>query len=99
MKLEAIVKVEEGAAHFDVSPVGGGVYYARLVRYTGRPGQAPPEEIVMVRGVRNWNGSCDRTELINELGEVIDNIIIEAPIFKNESRTERRHDKTRSPEQ
>jgi len=99
MKLDAIVKVQENVAHFTVSPLGRGVYLAFLTGYQGAPEQSPPEEIVLVRGLRHWTGSCDHTDLVNELGEVIDALSEEAPIFKREGEQERKRKGSGSPEQ
>jgi hypothetical protein len=99
MKVEAIVRINGDVAHFDVSPLARGVYFANLVRFEGRPEQTPPEEIILVRGLHNWRGSCDRAELVYELGEVIDDVVQSAPIFRHANSPERRHDKRGTPEQ
>lgn len=99
MKLDAIIKVQDNVAHFTVSPAGKGVYLAFLSSYQGAPEQSPPEEIVLVRGLRHWTGSCDRPDLIRELGDVIDALSEEAPIFKRDGEQERKREGTGSPEQ
>ena len=99
MKLDAIVKVQDNVAHFIVSPVGKGVYLAFLSGYQGAPELSPPEEIVLVRGLRHWTGSCDNHDLISELGDVIDALSEEAPIFKRDGEQERKREGSGSPEQ
>jgi hypothetical protein len=99
MKLNAIVKIDDAVAHFTLSPSGAGVYQAELVHYEGRPEQSPPNRILLVRSIRHWTGSCDRTDILQELGDVIDNVINEAPMFKNESDSSYRPKRSGSPEQ
>lgn len=98
MKLDAIVKIYDNVAHFTVSPAGRGVYIAFLSGYQGSPEQSPPEEIVLVRGLRHWAGSCDNPDLIRELGEVIDAMSEDAPIFKRDGEQERKREGSGSPE-
>ena len=85
MKLEAIVNIGEAVAHFTVTPDRHGVYHAELIKYQGSPDAAPPSRITLVRGVRRWTGSCDRQDILTELGEVIDSVKTNASIFKNDT--------------
>jgi len=84
VKLEAIVKLESGMAEFVIAPEGRGIYRADLVKYEGQPEFAPPQRIILTRGIRRWTGSCDREDLLGELGQMIDRLAAEAPIFKEE---------------
>ncbi|HWJ28202.1 MAG TPA: hypothetical protein VNS32_16785 [Flavisolibacter sp.] len=52
----------------------------------------------MVRGLRHWAGSCDNPDLIRELGEVIDAMSEDAPIFKRDGEQERKREGSGSPE-
>lgn len=99
MKLNAIVKIKDILAHFSLFPVGRGVYRALLTRFKGRPDEAPPEEIILARSVRHWAGSCDNPEVIRELGEAIDSLQQEAPIFKTQEDEARSRGEAGSPEQ
>ena len=96
MKLRAVVKMDEAVAHFAVSHKGPGMYHADLVRYDGQPGHEPPSRILLIRGVRQWTGSCDNEALLDRIGREIDRAVTEAPIFR-----ENRHKRNRggSPEQ
>lgn len=98
MKLNAIVKVNEEVAQYTVSPAGRGVYVARLCPGSDRSKSSFPEEIVLVRGIRHWTGSCEESHLIRELGEVIDAMGEDAPIFKREGDSERKRHGSGSPE-
>jgi len=85
MKLEADVRINDDAtARFSVSPQGPGMYQAKLIRFNGMPNEAPPSRIILVRSVRQWTGSCDNEKLMNQLGQVIDRVVSDAPIFKKE---------------
>ena len=97
--MNAIVKIDDAVAHFSLSPSMGGVYHAELVRFEGSPERMPPSRIMLVRGIRNWTGSCDRTELLEELGQIIDNVINDAPMFQKEAGSGSRVKKSGSPEQ
>jgi hypothetical protein len=98
MKLEAIMKIEDAVAHFTVSHRGPGLYHAHLIRFNGNPDLAPPSRIILVRSVRQWTGSSDNQALLNNLGDVIDRAVSEAPIFKNE-KNRKPPDQRKSPEQ
>jgi hypothetical protein len=98
MKLDAEVRINEGTAHFSVSPKGPGMYQAKLIRFNGMPEEAPPSRIILVRSVRQWTGSCDNEKLLNELGQVIDRIVSDAPIFKKDA-DRRSHGRNASPDQ
>lgn len=99
MKLEAIVKLGDGAAHYLISKEGRGCFRAELVHYAGRTDNQPPREVVLVRSFRTWKGSTSNQQLLNELGEAIDSLVTGAPIFKKDPDAERTRDKTGSPEQ
>jgi hypothetical protein len=72
MEMEAVVLYREEFARYRVIPERQGVYQAQLVKYYGNPASAPPEQIVLVRGVRKWIGSYPMPELLNDLGRVIE---------------------------
>lgn len=99
MKLEAIVKLGDGAAHYLISREGRGCYKAELVNYSGETYNNVPNELILLRGYRNWTGSTSNQQLLNELGEAIDSVVSGAPIFRKDSEPERNPDKTKSPEQ
>src|SRR5690242_15936930 len=89
MKLEAVVNIEGDAARFMVSPRAPGMYQAELVQFSGSPDMAPPSRIILVRGVRQWAGSCNDV-LLNQLGQAIEGAVADAPIFKREKDRGRR---------
>jgi hypothetical protein len=99
MKLEAIVKNEDGVAHFVISHETHGVYRADLIRYEGSPDQAPPSQILLMRGYRHWTGSYSRQDLLQELGQQIDDVVSDAPLFQKDTGPERSPEKAGSPEQ
>ena len=72
MELKAVVVFEGRNAHYNVSPETNGIYQARLIHYEGPPQKAPPSEVILVKGYRQWTGSYDRQELLNEIGRVIE---------------------------
>ena len=73
MQLKAVVQYEGGWAHYDVSPESHGIYQARLLRFEGSTDRPPPpEELILVRGYRQWSGSYERQELLNEIGNFIE---------------------------
>ena len=72
MEWKTVVRFLGDPAHYKIVTDRSGIYYARLLRYEGTPDIMPPEEIVLVKGVRRWNGSHDIQELIDELGRAIE---------------------------
>lgn len=72
MLQEAVVSYGEHFAVYQLSSEQEGVYYARLIRFYGSPEASPPNEILLVKGVRKWIGSIKTPELLNALGEVIE---------------------------
>jgi hypothetical protein len=72
MEMEAVVPFDEGIAHYLVSPDNSGIYQARLVQFEGNAGRMPPNEVILVKGYRQWSGSYERQDLLNSLGEAIE---------------------------
>ena len=72
MEMKAVVPFEDGMAHYLVSPESSGIYQARLVEFEGSTDRKPPEEVILVRGYRQWSGSYERQDLLNSLGEAIE---------------------------
>ena len=72
MEWKAVVRFLGDPAHYKIITDRSGIYYARLLKYEGPSGITPPEDVVLVKGVRRWNGSYDVQELIDELGRAID---------------------------
>jgi len=71
--VKAVVQFEGGLAHYVVSPESNGIYQARLLQYEGgSPDKAPPSEVILVRGYRQWSGSDERQDLLNEIGNAIE---------------------------
>jgi hypothetical protein len=72
MELKAVVEYKGALAHYSLSPENFGVYQARLLKYEGDPDCKPPQHVLLAKSVRNWAGSCDQRELLNNLGAVIE---------------------------
>jgi hypothetical protein len=72
MEWKAVVRFLGDPAHYKIQTDRTGIYHARLLKYEGATGVTPPEDIVLVKGVRRWNGSDDFQELIDELGRAIE---------------------------
>ncbi|HEY0731886.1 MAG TPA: hypothetical protein VGD33_05680 [Chitinophagaceae bacterium] len=73
MVVRAVVKYRGALAHYGVNQENEGIYQAQLIRYDGRPDHAPPVKITLVKGLNHWSGSSEREELVDEIGEIIDN--------------------------
>ena len=73
MEMKAVVPFGEGIAHYVVSPESSGIYQARLVEFEGTADRVPPAEVILVKGYRQWSGSYERQDLLNSLGEAIEN--------------------------
>ncbi len=73
MGMNAIVPFDGGEAHYIVSPASNGIYQAQLIDFKGASNIQPPPEVILVKGYRQWSGSYDRQDLLNQLGEAIEN--------------------------
>lgn len=73
MVVRAVVKYRGALAHYGVTQENEGIFQAQLIRYDGRPDHAPPVKITLVKGLNNWSGSSEKEELVDEIGEIIDN--------------------------
>jgi hypothetical protein len=71
MKVTASVEFKGGTAHFAIRSANSGIYHANLLRYEGNTFDTPPNEVTIIRGVRQWTGSCNEDLQIEKLGEVI----------------------------
>ena len=73
MLLEAVVSYGEHFALYHLSSESEGVYQAELVKFYGSPNEAaPPEQVLLVKGVRKWIGHPVIPELLNDLGQAIE---------------------------
>jgi hypothetical protein len=72
MDLKANVKYNNGNACFTIHKDSPGVYHADLVYFDGDNKFSPPKKITLVRGIRQWAGSYDNSDLLNELGKIIE---------------------------
>ncbi|MGZ3838100.1 MAG: hypothetical protein ACXVBI_06005 [Flavisolibacter sp.] len=72
MEMKAVVEFEGGLAHYHISPETNGIYQARLLQYEGNSGKNPPAEVILVRGYRQWSGSYERQDLLNNIGSIIE---------------------------
>lgn len=72
MQVKVAVRYGDGLAHYVLTPESRGVYQARLLRWDGGSMAPPPREITLVKGVRQWVGSCDRPMLLQELGRALE---------------------------
>ena len=72
MEMKAVVQYLGNRAHYAITPESQGIYYARLTKYEGPEDVTPPENIILVRGPRQWVGSYDERSLLDELGQSID---------------------------
>lgn len=72
MDLKANVRYANGNACFEIYRDSPGVYHADLAYFDGDENVTIPKKITMVRGIRQWTGSCADIELLNQLGRVIE---------------------------
>jgi hypothetical protein len=72
MDFKAVVQFEGGIAHYHICPESNGIYQARLLHYEGNSTKVPPVEVILVRGYRQWSGSYERQDLLNEIGSAIE---------------------------
>jgi hypothetical protein len=72
MNLEATVQYGNGRACFKIHKENPGIYYASLMYFEGSQHSSPPQEIMLVRGVRQWAGSHEDKTLLNELVKFIE---------------------------
>lgn len=72
MELNANVKYGNGNASFLIRRDSPGVYHAELLYFEGDKKLSPPKKITMVRGIRQWAGSCESVDLLNHLGKIIE---------------------------
>jgi len=72
IELNANVKFGDGIACFRIQKENAGVYCADLIYFDGKKKLSPPEKITLLRGIRQWAGSYDDVELLNELGKIIE---------------------------
>jgi hypothetical protein len=73
VELEAMIAYKNGRACFRIHQESEGIFTAYLITFLGENSESPPEEITMVRSIRNWIGSTEDEILLRELGAFIDN--------------------------
>ena len=72
MELEIILKLNGGRTCYRIHQENAGIFTACLTSCEGEALQNLPEEIAMIKGVRNWTGSVDDYPLLRHLGAQID---------------------------
>jgi hypothetical protein len=72
MDFKAVVRFEGGIAQYHICPESNGIYQARLLHYDGHSTRLPPMEVILVRGYRQWSGSYERQDFLNEIGSAIE---------------------------
>ena len=72
MWFSAIANYKGGLAHYKIVRENVDIFNAYLERYDGKSDNIPPQNIILVRGLRHWSGSTDEQSLLDSLGEVID---------------------------
>lgn len=69
----SIVLLHGGAlAYYLVSEDARGGYTARLQKFTGEPGSAPPSNFELHKVGRHWQDEGHEQDLIDEMGKAID---------------------------
>lgn len=73
MEFTVAVPYFDAVACYKIIPDHQNIYHAQLISYDGSPDYDPPPSVlVLVKGVRNWLGSSDHQDFLNELGNVIE---------------------------
>jgi hypothetical protein len=72
MKFAVFVSFRNGQAHYTITQVGEGVFHAQLEQFHGAPEEAPPAKVVLTKSFRCWKGSCEDQNLLNHLGQAIE---------------------------
>ena len=67
MKITAVVLHQGLLAHYRVSEKENGSFEARLLRYSGKEEDAPPQSIWFVKDGRHCSGNTTNQELMDEL--------------------------------
>jgi hypothetical protein len=72
VEFETRVKYNSAYASFRIQKERAGIYTAYLISFDGDDIHTPPEEITLLKGIRNWTGSIDDEVLLEQLGASID---------------------------
>jgi len=84
MDLDATIQYNNGRALFRIRREAAGIYYASLLHFDGDLRLAPPGEITLVRGIRQWTGSLDNKTLLNGLGQAVEEHFFPSSNKRNE---------------
>lgn len=79
MHLDIAVPFQNALAHYSVLRESEGIYLAVLQHFEGPKSQAPPLRIVLIKSIRNWTGSFDHSEFVNQLGRAIEEVSAARP--------------------
>lgn len=72
MEMTAVVLHEGALAHYDVAIGEGGLCYAWLQKYNGKPENAPPQKLTLHKERRHWVADDNYKDLSDELGYAIE---------------------------
>jgi hypothetical protein len=87
MKLYVSLPFRNGHARFSITQESKGVYLAQLEHYEGPPGEAPPAHVILTRSFRRWRGSADSQDLLDNLGQAIEEGFTKSPSSQHHTST------------
>jgi len=85
---KTVAVFHEGAlAHYNISEEGNGTFKARLLKYSGSPGNDPPREFLLHKEGRHWADDDVRQDIVDDIGQAIDSQIrnIDRPVYSSRS--------------
>jgi hypothetical protein len=83
---KTVAVFHEGAiAHYNVSEEGNGTFKARLLKYSGSPGNDPPKEFILHKEGRHWADDIADQNIVDDIGQAIELQIrnIDSPVFSS----------------
>ena len=75
MEIKATIRYKGATADYKIERESPGIYLASLIYYGGTRKNTPAATITLIRGIRQWTGSCDAGSLLQQLGTQIDSAL------------------------
>ena len=75
MEMEAVVRYRGALAYYRVERDSAGIYQAHLTHFQGPAEAAPPHRVTLAKGIRHWVGSSAHKELMEDIGQNIENCL------------------------
>ena len=73
MQCEIEIEYKGSKAQYRIEQEGANIFQAELISYENEhAGNQPPQNLMLIKGIRGWIGSSDDTHFLHQIGSSIE---------------------------